>query len=98
MTQPADLRPPLAWFRTSPPSLRNVVDLPCQLYLGGESRMAAAPVAPLSDPVVFGDPQLHTDGDLAGLAFAPDGTLWSVEEPGVVRHWNVWTGHQLGHQ
>src|SRR5215475_14049124 len=27
---------------------------------------------------VFGEPQLHTDGELAALTFAPDGTLWSV--------------------
>jgi WD40 repeat protein len=40
------------------------------------------------DAIVFGDPQLHTDGDLLALAFAPDGSLWSVEDPGVVRHWN----------
>ena len=47
----------------------------------------AAPHA-VPDALVFGDPQLHTDGDLLALAFAPDGTLWSIEEPGVVRHWN----------
>lgn len=44
---------------------------------------------------VFGEPQLHTDGDLLALAFAPDSSLWSVEEPGVLRHWNAETGHQL---
>lgn len=38
---------------------------------------------------VFGEPQLHTDGDLLVLHFGPDGSLWSVEEPGVVRKWNV---------
>ena len=32
---------------------------------------------------VFGDPHLHVDGDMLALSFAPDGTLWSVEEPGV---------------
>ena len=32
---------------------------------------------------VFGAHPFHTDGDLLGLAFAADGTLWSVEEPGV---------------
>ncbi len=47
---------------------------------------------------VFGEPQLHTDGDLAALTFAPDGTLWSVEEPGVLRHWNAQSGQQLGWQ
>jgi WD40 repeat protein len=53
----------------------------------------------LSDaPIVFGDPQLHTDGDVVGLAFAKDGSLWSVEEPGVVRQWNALTGQLLSHQ
>lgn len=45
---------------------------------------------------VFGEPQLHTDGELAALTFAPDGTLWSVEEPAVLRHWNAQSGEQLG--
>jgi WD40 repeat protein len=35
----------------------------------------------------YGEPHLLTDGDLALLAFAPDGSLWSLEEPGVLRHW-----------
>lgn len=38
---------------------------------------------------VFGDSHLRTDGDLALLAFAADGTLWSLEEPGMVRHWSA---------
>ncbi len=46
------------------------------------------------DALVFGDPQLHTDGDLLALAFAPDGSLWSIEDPGVVRHWNS-SGQEL---
>lgn len=29
------------------------------------------------------------------MTFAPDGSLWSVEEPGVLRHWNSATGQQL---
>lgn len=48
--------------------------------------------------IVFGEPQLHTDGDLVSVTFAPDGTLWSVEEPGVLRHWNAQSGEQLGWQ
>src|SRR5438094_2411353 len=77
----------------------SVVNLPCPLFQGGVSRMSAASTSPLaSAPVVFGDPQLHTDGDLLGFAFAADGTLWSVEEPGVVRHWNTVSGEQLAHQ
>jgi WD40 repeat protein len=36
---------------------------------------------------VFRQP-FRTDGDLLALAFAADGGLWSVEEPGVLRHWD----------
>ena len=56
----------------------------------------AVPSSVLSRLQVFGDPQLHTDGDLLALTFAPDGTLWSVEEPGVLRHWNVAARRQIG--
>ncbi|HVS36966.1 MAG TPA: WD40 repeat domain-containing protein [Gemmataceae bacterium] len=45
---------------------------------------------------VFGAHPFHTDGDLLGLAFAADGTLWSVEEPGVVRRWDLDGRRQLG--
>jgi WD40 repeat protein len=38
--------------------------------------------------VRFGEPQWHADGVLLALAYAADGTLWSVEEPGVLRHWD----------
>ncbi|MCI0457026.1 MAG: WD40 repeat domain-containing protein [Gemmataceae bacterium] len=47
------------------------------------------------DALVFGDPQLHTEGDILDLRFAADGSLWSIEEPGVVRHWNPVTGQEL---
>jgi WD40 repeat protein len=43
---------------------------------------------------VFGDFRFHTDGDLLALAFVADGSLYSVEEPGVLRHWNPETGQQ----
>jgi WD40 repeat protein len=36
---------------------------------------------------VFGARPFQTDGDVLALAFAADGTLWSVEDPGVLRHW-----------
>ncbi len=45
---------------------------------------------------VFGAHPFHTDGDLLGLAFAADGSLWSVEEPGVVRRWDLDGRRQLG--
>jgi WD40 repeat protein len=48
-----------------------------------------------SSPRVFGARPFHTDGDLLALAFAPDGSLWSVEEPGILRHWNTATRQQV---
>jgi WD40 repeat protein len=49
----------------------------------------------LSDPAkpsplvdrTFGDARLHTDGDICAVTFAADGTLWSVDEAGLLRHW-----------
>jgi WD40 repeat protein len=43
---------------------------------------------------VFGESHLRTDGDLALVAFAPDGSLWSFETSGVLRHWSK-TGQPL---
>ena len=56
------------------------------------------PTGTLPQAQVFGEPQLHTDGDLLALTFAPDGSLWSVEEPGVLRQWNAVNGQQLDWQ
>jgi WD40 repeat protein len=53
------------------------------------STMAVPPLSPARPTRVFGAHPLHTDGDLVALGFSQDGTLWSVEEPGVVRGWNV---------
>ena len=36
---------------------------------------------------VYGEPRFHTEGDIAAVAFAADGTLWSIDEAGVLRHW-----------
>jgi WD40 repeat protein len=44
---------------------------------------------------VFGEPHLHLDGDLVALTFSPDGGLWTVEEPGVLRHWDPASGRQI---
>src|SRR4051812_30372263 len=52
------------------------------------------PSGSLTRLATFGEPQLHVDGDLNTLAFAPDGTLWSVEDPGIVRHWQIAAGKQ----
>ena len=36
---------------------------------------------------VFGEPRFHTDGDIAAVAFAADGSLYSIDEAGLLRHW-----------
>lgn len=36
---------------------------------------------------VFGEPRFHTDGDIAAVAFAADGTVFSIDEAGLLRHW-----------
>ena len=43
----------------------------------------------------FGLRPFHTDGDLLALGFTPEGNLWSVEEPGVLRNWNLHTQKQI---
>lgn len=48
----------------------------------------ATPVRP--SPLVhrvFGEPRFHTEGDIAGVAFAADGALLSIDESGVLRRW-----------
>jgi WD40 repeat protein len=37
----------------------------------------------------FGEPRFHSDGDVAALVFAPDGTLWSIDETGLLLHWSA---------
>ncbi|MCU0702894.1 MAG: WD40 repeat domain-containing protein [Fimbriiglobus sp.] len=43
----------------------------------------------------FGDPRFHTDAEIAAVAFAADGTAWSVDEAGLLRHWTA-DGQCLG--
>jgi WD40 repeat protein len=43
----------------------------------------------------FGEARLHTDGDICAVAFAADGTLWSIDEAGVLRRWAA-DGQLLG--
>jgi WD40 repeat protein len=38
---------------------------------------------------------LHTDGELLALGITSDGVLWSVEEPGELRSWNLITRRHL---
>ena len=42
----------------------------------------------------FGEPRFHTDSELAALAYAHDGLLWSIEEAGWLRCWSA-DGRQL---
>jgi WD40 repeat protein len=55
------------------------------------SIISPASLGDLADLILrtFGARPFHTDGDLLALQFAPDGTLWSVEEPGVLRNWDL---------
>jgi WD40 repeat protein len=43
---------------------------------------------------VYGAKPFQTDGELLALAFAGDGSLWSIEEPGVLRQWDLIAGRQ----
>lgn len=55
----------------------------------------SVPVRP--SPLVtrtFGEPRFHAEADIAAVAFAPDGTVYSVDEAGVLRHWAA-DGKQL---
>jgi WD40 repeat protein len=51
-----------------------------------DPQVALLPAAVLR---AFGTPRFHTDGDVAAVQYAADGTLWSVEETGVLRHWGA---------
>lgn len=36
---------------------------------------------------VLGEPRFHTEADIAAVAFTPEGTVWSVDEAGILRNW-----------
>jgi WD40 repeat protein len=44
---------------------------------------------------VFDDRPFRADGDLLALAFAGDGTLWTVEDPGLLRRWELGGRRQI---
>jgi WD40 repeat protein len=44
---------------------------------------------------IFGDLRFRIDGPLLALAIGADGRIWSVEEPGLLRHWDPATGLTL---
>jgi WD40 repeat protein len=57
-------------------------------------------LAPLSErpacvQQVYAAEPLQTEGELLALGFASDGTLWSLEEPGQLRHWDLASSRQL---
>lgn len=37
----------------------------------------------------FGDPRFHTDAEIGAVAFARDGSVWSVDDSGLLRHWSA---------
>lgn len=39
--------------------------------------------------MVYGQPFFQTDAEVAALAFAADGSLWAVDEAGIVWHWQI---------
>jgi WD40 repeat protein len=47
------------------------------------------PTAPPLVARTYGEPLFHTEGDIAALAFAADGSLYSVDETGVLQHWSA---------
>ncbi|MBA4186985.1 MAG: hypothetical protein C0467_03105 [Planctomycetaceae bacterium] len=38
---------------------------------------------------VYGEPRFHTEGDIAALSYAADGTIWSIDESGLLRRWSA---------
>src|SRR5205807_7678771 len=62
---------------------------------------SAGDLSPLSERPAcvvqaYSSEPLQTEGELLALGFAPDGTLWSIEEPGLLRHWDLASSKQLG--
>ncbi|MFQ3650406.1 MAG: WD40 repeat domain-containing protein [Gemmataceae bacterium] len=53
------------------------------------------PLCPSEPPRVLGAPALHTQSELLALGQSVDGTLWSVEEPGLLRQWQLASRRQL---
>ena len=43
---------------------------------------------------MLGDARFRLEGPLLALHVGPHGDAWSVEEPGVLRHWTVETGRE----
>jgi WD40 repeat protein len=43
----------------------------------------------------FGEPRLRTDGEVLAISFGKEGSLYTVEELGILRKWNPESGQQL---
>ncbi|MFO0925436.1 MAG: WD40 repeat domain-containing protein [Gemmataceae bacterium] len=57
------------------------------------SSTASLPLSLSEPPRVFGVPALHTDGELLALGLTVDGVLYSVQEPGELRSWDLRQRH-----
>lgn len=38
---------------------------------------------------VFGEPRFHTDGDIAAVAFSANGSVYSIDEAGLLQQWTL---------
>lgn len=62
--------------------------------LGGTVEPGNARDLPGAVQRVFGDLRGRLDGELLAIAADPDGTVWSIEEGGILRSWEPETGRQ----
>jgi WD40 repeat protein len=59
------------------------------------SQMAVSPHDEISPPTptfvtkVLGEPRFHTETDIAAISFTSQGTIWSIDEAGILRHWSA---------
>jgi WD40 repeat protein len=56
---------------------------------------ALLPPQAFTNRFTFGDPKLHTDGDVLVVSFGKEGWLYTVEELGILRKWDPDSGQQL---
>lgn len=61
---------------------------------------SALPPLPLGDPLLFvrrtyGSSSLCGEGDMLAFAFNAEGHLWSLEEPGILRRWDLQAQEEL---